>query len=255
MTQQELSRWAEYFWDLVGEEEPFPRSLERPVSKTLPLAIIKMPRLTVGQVHQWLRQRGICRSFFHDDRALRACLLADRGRGLIFLEGSDPADEQRFSLAHELAHFLLDYLAPRGRAKDVLGNRGVQIFDGIESAKPEEQLTAIFRNVPLRPLTHLMYRGEKGEIRSLRVLDSESCASQLALELLAPREYILSDITRLRPETGSWTELAEIAANHLTGRFGLPAPTARIYAQHLICVIRSGQSFREWLFGNKIGKS
>jgi Zn-dependent peptidase ImmA (M78 family) len=39
--------------------------------------------------------------------------MARAGHGFISLDGSDADDERRFSLAHELAHFLLDYQDPR----------------------------------------------------------------------------------------------------------------------------------------------
>ncbi|HZQ09243.1 MAG TPA: ImmA/IrrE family metallo-endopeptidase [Anaerolineae bacterium] len=35
---------------------------------------------------------------------------------MIFLDGSDPANEQRITVAHEIAHFLVDYQMPRARA-------------------------------------------------------------------------------------------------------------------------------------------
>lgn len=106
---------AAAFWRRVGDPPSFPRDLEAAILWGLPLAIVKLPRLRPGAVDDWFRRRGRAHGVGGADRALRACLVAFRGRGVIFLDAADAAAEFRFSLAHEAAHFIVDYLVPRER--------------------------------------------------------------------------------------------------------------------------------------------
>src|SRR5947209_7799628 len=108
---------ASAFWAEAGDEA-FPRSLRAPMARALPLSIVSLPDLRVRHIDGWLRRQSVLCALEAHDRALRACLVAFRGHGLIFLDGGDPLDEQRFSLAHELAHFLRDYQQPRARASE-----------------------------------------------------------------------------------------------------------------------------------------
>lgn len=253
MTPQETAYWADSFWSLVGQEEPFPRTLEQSIAKALPVAVVKLPRLTVASLQGWLKKRGIDSCFFHQDRRLRACLLADRGRGLIFVDGSDPADEQCLSLAHELAHFLLDYLAPRKQVEDSFGDRGLEVFDGERAAQPVERLTALLHGTALRPFMHLMERSPSNEIESLRILEAETRAGQFALELIAPRREVLRAVHSFGGQL-SWSEAAKVVAEHLVHVFGLPAGEAGRYARAIVAEVRSRQSFQEWLYEGKEGK-
>src|SRR5262245_40736818 len=113
MIDRELAACASDFWRAAGFLEPFPRSLERAIAWALPLVVVKLPSLTIERMQGWLANRNIAIDCPVGDRLLRASLLAYRGVGVVFLDGSDSPDEIRFSLAHEVAHFLLDYLRRR----------------------------------------------------------------------------------------------------------------------------------------------
>src|SRR4051794_24155656 len=104
---------AAAFWETAGMREPFPRGLREPIARALPLVLIWLPRLRPGIVQAWLIDNCVGSSCCTADRRLRACLVAWRGWGYVFLDGTDAEDEQRFSLAHELAHFLKHYWQPR----------------------------------------------------------------------------------------------------------------------------------------------
>lgn len=130
MTDRQACRLAEKFWALVDHPEPFPRAMESPILWALPLAIIMVPRLGLSEVQRWLTQRGISISLTSPARRVRACLIARAGAGIVFLDGQDPEDERRFSLVHETAHFLLDYLWPRQHALASLGGTYVRCWMG-----------------------------------------------------------------------------------------------------------------------------
>jgi uncharacterized protein DUF955 len=241
MTEQEIAARAERFWRDAGQVEPFPRSLESAVTWALPIAITKLPRLGLDGLRRWLEQRRIPFSSPVADRPLRGALFARVGHGLVFLDGSDSDDERRFSLGHEVAHFLCDYLDPRERALEALGDSIRDVLDGHRSPAPEERLTALLRDVELGLYVHWMDRRPDGAVARATILEGEDRADRLALELLAPRSTVMFHLDTGRPTTiNRLTSL-------LRSEFGLPADPAERYAAMLLVHRQAARSFREWL--------
>lgn len=247
MTNETAAAWAQDFWKRAGRIEPFPRDLESTVSWVLPLAITKLPRLTLERARFWMASRGICTPTATADRSLRACLIARAGYGIVLLEGSDPADERRMSLAHEVVHFLLDYLNPREDALRVLGEGARAVLDGVRTPTADERLAGVLRGLHVGTYTHLMERSDAGTVDRLAVVESEDRADRLALELLAPRQAVLVRLASEQPSTrGSGGAAVEAAQAVLMRDFGLPRVPARRYAA--VVVAGAGPtSFRTWL--------
>jgi hypothetical protein len=111
-----VAELAAAFWVEAGEPEPFPRDLRGPILRAFPLAVLARPSLSTGMVREWLFQRRITFPLEGADQSLRACLIARDGGGFIFLDAGDEVAEQRFSVAHELAHFLRHYWQLRQQA-------------------------------------------------------------------------------------------------------------------------------------------
>ncbi len=203
----------------AGVEEPFPRHLANAVRRALPLDVVLLPALRVSDVLAWLRQRGVRMTLAGPDRALRGCLVASRGCGVAFVDAQDSEEERRFSLAHELAHFLHDYDRPRRRAAERLGPAALEVFDGLRPPRPEERLHALLRAVPIGYHTHLLAR-DAGALAQGPEAAGEVAADRLAYELLAPADAVCAAVG---PEGGR-------AAAALRGAFGLPAAQAERYA-------------------------
>jgi hypothetical protein len=170
----------------------------------------------------WLRGEGVTYPFAGTDRPLRACLVASRGGAIAFLDAADPEDERRFSLAHELAHFLRDYWGPRRRAVARLGPGVLEVFDGERPATPAERLHGLLANVPVGFHTHLMTRAGQEQLPAA-VAAAERDADRLAYELLAPADLI-------RAGAGGRRELTRT----LRATYGLPAGHAGRYAELLL---------------------
>jgi hypothetical protein len=246
MTDHEANQAAERFWQRAASNEPYPRTLERTVLQVMPLVIVKLPGLGVRMIRQWLSERGVQIGVLAPDRGLRGGLFARGGVGVVFLDGMDTADEARFSLAHEVAHFLLDYLWPREAALRAMGERIRDVLDGVRPPSPEERLSAVLRRVKLGLFTHLLDRDALGQITRFGVLDAEDRADRLAIELLAPRPAVIADATRRGiglADPGFKEDLAKL----LAGSYGLPRPCAQRYAQYLLERNRGRGSFRDWL--------
>lgn len=241
-----LQQAVDKFWEAAGGCEPFPRSLESSVLWALPLAIVKLPRLWIRDVENWLNQVAVTVPLHSTDRPLRGCLIVYRGRGFVFLNGVDEENERRFSLAHEVAHFLLDYWQPRERAISVLGTNIASVFDGLREPTVSERVSAVLNGITVGPYTHLMNRETGGRVVSGHILDAETRADRLALELLAPASEVRQHITRRAIPALFQERIAYIGAV-LTDTFGLPPGVAERYSKFLCFSWYGGPSVRERL--------
>lgn len=214
---------ADWFWQLAGTVEPVPRSLRGAAVRVFQGLICPQPALTVRTAIAWLRDRKVDLPGAAPDRPLRACLVAHSGDGVIFIDSTDPPDEQRFSLAHELAHYLRDYLVPRRRAAMRLGPAALEVLDGWRPPSPTERLHALLGRVDLKVHVHLMERRRPDHA----VTEAEESADRLAYELLAPAAVVVrEDTARRRDQRG--------VADLLRGKYGLPACQAQDYSLLLL---------------------
>ena len=223
-----VAETAESFWITAGEPEPFPRNLRRAIARSLPLTIVLLPQLSIRAAEAWLQQESAHINVDVENRPLRACLISRFGHGLIFVDGEDSEHEQRFSIAHELAHFLRDYLLPRQRAIQRLGAGVLEVFDGVRPSLPDERIMGLLARVPVDVHVHLMDRQElRGA--SLAIETAEGNADRLAFELLAPWETVCQEMQELR-----CAQDRQAILTHLTMRYGLPPRPAVRYAHLLI---------------------
>ncbi len=218
------------FWERAGQPESFPRSLRAALGLAFPVSIKEQSPLRLSSVLDWLRINEV--PFFLDepDRPLRACLVGFNGGGVVFIEADDAEDEKRFSLAHEIGHFLRDYWQPRQHAARRLGPQVLEVFDGLRPARDEERLGAMLGRVPIGVHTHLLGRDTQGRAGA-RVTEAEQAADRLAFELLAPAREVFGRLGRKRKR--------ERAVELLQAEFGLPAAQARRYAEMLVPASRT----------------
>jgi hypothetical protein len=210
---------AEQFWRQAGTPPAFPRDLRPAVAHALPLSVTYLPRLRTSDVDAYLRRRGVACALAAGSRPLHACLIAYRESGFVFVDGADLPDEQRFSLAHEVAHFMHDHLRPRRQAAARLGASALEVLDGRRAATAAERYGAILRDISLTPFVHLTERSINGDILAAAIEEAESAADLLAYELLAPADGVIECCTD-----------AASAARELEEMYGLPAGPARRYA-------------------------
>src|SRR4051812_12428868 len=224
-----ISETADGFWANAGRQQSFPRDLRVAIALALPLTVVLLPRLRVSSVDTWLHEQGIPCGLNMRDRRLRACLVARYGQGLIFMDGADSEDEQRFSIAHELAHFLRDYWQPRELASKRLGLGVLEVLDGERPPRQDERVHAVLAAVHMGVLVHLMERTEDGHPARTEIETCEREADHLAFEVLAPAAMVMQDLTRV-----PFDERYEIVLHLLKRKFGLPAAPAAQYAMLLV---------------------
>lgn len=230
------------FWLSAGVSEDFPRTLERSLALALPVALVKLPHLRLKDVEHWLRTRSVPFSFNCHSRAMRGCLVAFAGQGVVFVDGADHADEQRVSVAHEIAHFLLDYWLPRQRAAARFGPQILEAFDGQRALTITERVSGVLQGAMLGVHTDLMERVTSSDLdRTWRI---ENRADRVAMALLAPSEDILSQLDHSTPDYP--TRLNSLASI-LHSSYGLPDHVSRSYAAELLHSCGSGPSWVESL--------
>lgn len=229
----------------------FPRDLMTDVSMHLPVSVVPLPNLSAHAVRRWLEGRSIRHQVADADRALHGCLVARAGKAIVFIDVGDDEAEARFTLAHEIAHFILDHLLPRLRVLKAFGERIRPVLDGERAPTPEEMVSAVLDRVSLGLQVHLMSRGAGGAICAWDVEESEQRADRFALELLAPGQQVIAAVRGQFGEFEKLVDQQEEAAEYIAGRFGLPRDVAASYVRHLGGRRRPRPKLSEMLLGGK----
>lgn len=184
---------------------------ESQVALRLPLAVVTVPRLTSNRIWDWLTSRRIAFDLARDDGRLRAALVAYGGVAVAFIDGTDEAIERRFSLAHEVGHFVAEYLAERSGIDRIGGTHMLEVHDGIRRATSGERLRFAVAGRPL-PLRIWRCTGQVGR--------SEQLADRVAVELLAPAEALFAAAGE-PPASDYWISLRS-RSQEAAGEFGVP---------------------------------
>lgn len=246
MPEAQLVRAADGFWHAARHlEGRFPRDIESAIAWSLPLFVVRLPHVSVREVQNYLRQRQLPVQIGAEDRPLHGCVVAIRGKGLIIVDGSDGANEVRFTLAHEVAHFLLDYQTPRQRAVAQLGTKIEEVLDGQRLGTQVERIDGLLAHAPIELYAHFMHRVD-GDTTADAIIEAESHADRLAFELIAPQAEVWRALPRLFARQ-TYLERTATLRRLLARRFGLPSDAAQQYSAMLCRSRFSGPSVREWL--------
>ena len=232
------------FWQSCGEPEPFPRTLERSIALALPLTVIKLPHLKLSLIETWLTRRGVAFQFNCQSRNVRGCLVAFAGQGVIFVDGTDSDDEQRFTLAHETAHFLMDYQLPRETAARKFGQAIIEVLDGHRPPSVTERVHSVLAGASIGVYTKLMERNQASDGFDSGIWEIEDRADRVALALLAPPESVL---TATDVSAKIFAERQASITSTLVQQFGLPRPIATAYGHSLLSSTGRGPSWVESL--------
>ena len=177
MTPARLRRIADEFWRRVPDLAAVrPRPIRAAAEAALPVTLVDdLDPLTPAAVASWLLRHGHVAGVDGDERLL-GCLHAARGFGHLFVQPGQGEARERFTVAHETAHFLLHHDLPRREA----GGAVLAVLDGDRPATPAERLNGALTARPVRPHVHL-YRGESEDAAE------DECDALAALLLDLPR--------------------------------------------------------------------
>ncbi|MGE0539379.1 MAG: hypothetical protein AB7R89_04300 [Dehalococcoidia bacterium] len=240
-----IARLAAEFWSEAGGADDFPREPEPLITFHLPISVHPLPDLSCAVVSDWAARLGLPPLDDATDRPLRGCLLAYAGEAVLLLDGGDDRAQRRVTVAHELGHYLIEIREPRRRVVHALGGDALAVLDGVRPATFDERLNAALAGTPLGVHVHLMTREEDGSIACARVAAAECAADDFALELLAPRSSLRTEVLALagQPLQQRWA----LASGLLIDRYDLPPIIAGGYAKELVHDLTGDESVRERL--------
>jgi hypothetical protein len=224
-----LRERAAAFWAGAPESAWRRGDIEAAVAWSAPLAVVVLPNLDARRARGWLAERGARLGDGDANRPLRGLLLAARGVGIVFLDGTLAPADRRFTVAHELGHFLLAYLEPRERVLREAPSL-LEVVDGRRPPTRTERAQALLARVPIGLHAHLLDRDVHGAAAP-DVEAAEDAASQFALEVLAPWSAALDAAREVVGDRRSphGELLAEVTAR-FAERFALPADRAAVRA-------------------------
>ena len=246
MTEGWIRRTVEDFWKRAGQIESPPRQLGDSITWALPITVEKVPNLWIREVQTWLEKHGIPYLLPYSNRPLYGCLIAYRGNGIVLLDETDPDDQRRFSLAHETAHFLVDYLHPREHAIVKLGENITEVLDGLRPQTLDERIYSALDRISLGIQIDLMERPRDGSHSYGDIIEVEDRADRLALELLASADEVYQYIMAAGKPI-AFQEGIHLTIQILIEIFGLPEGIAQTYGNYLYRSWCKGPTFKEWL--------
>lgn len=236
-----ISKIAKDFWASYGMKPNPPYDIQAAVSLILPVDVVCLSSLSILKIESWLEKRGIAFSTGVGNRDLHGFILTYQDSGFIFINGSDPENERRYTIAHEVSHFILDYKIPREMAIKKLGYEIQEVLDGLREPTYEERIDGILSSVNVHLYTHLLEKSTDGSFTDLHVLNSENDADSLALELLAPSAMIIKE-TKGKNKKTVFEEFKKKCNAILTTKYDLPITIAEEYASRISYGITGGPS-------------
>ena len=238
-----IEYWAAWFWKRAGERGGFPTNIEYAAMSALEVIIEEVDNLTVSTAASSFGEAKSLRSGSMRDRTLRGCVVFSPNGATILVEANDDEAQRRFTVAHEVAHFILEVKRRRERAESRLGRGFDDILYGLREATDAERIDAWLRGVRLDPILHLMDRAPDGRHKCGRTNEAECAADDLALEILAPSSEMASSIAAFR--SSRFSETLDAASEIAERRFGLPKYVAERYASRLVWQMKGGPSSAE----------
>lgn len=237
--------WADWFWKRAGGRSQYPADIGYAASCALAVAVHAAPGLTVRAAAARLSRFGVSlpSQFPSADRPLRGCIAVGQSGAIILVDGDDSEDERRFTVTHEVSHYILEARVHHDRALRLMGEDHIEILYGSREPTTDERVDAWLKRVRAIPFAHLMDRAPDGGYGCGQTLSAECDADSLAVEMLAPRSEMAGVVRANRHMP--FRRAVDEAALAARRRYGLPTSIATEYANRLVWLIRGGPSVAE----------
>jgi len=242
----QIGRIAREFWLKADPAHQRVLDIAKAVSNILPLRIIYLKGLTLETLDNWLKDRGIPNNQEISNKSLHGVIMIREGRGFIFVNADDSTIEQRFTIAHEVSHYFLDYQIPRENAMLKIGPEIEHVLNGKEPASDLQKVKALLKGISIQPYSHFIEKSGNGSFLSWINFNSENEADYLALELLAPRSVVIKN-TVTNAKRLNYTQFVRKCQELLREQYQIPDDVAHQYATELAYSVTNGPSFLDKL--------
>ena len=243
MTMISVRYWSDWFWRRAGGRFSYPADIAYAAMCALDVYVEEVAGLTPVRAAAYVGREGLWILDGADERSLHGCVIIGRSGAAILVEKNEDEAEKRFTVAHEVSHYILEVKQRHNRAADVMGQEFTDTLYGLREATPTERIDAWLNNTHSDALAHFMDRAPGGGYGCSRTLEAECVADDLALEILAPRSELMAAISSV-----GFSESLKAARRISEGRFGLPEGVAERYASRIVWQMKGGPSTAE-LFG------
>ena len=185
--------WADWFWKLAGGRSQYPADIGYAASCALAVAVHAAPGLTIRAAVACLPRFGVSlpNQLPSADRPLCGYIAVGQAGAIILVDGDDSEDERRFTVAHEMSHYILEVHTHRVRAERMMDRNYLAVLYGSREPTNDERLDAWLKRVRTTPFAHLMDRAPDGGHGCGQTLSAECDADALAVEILAPRSEMV----------------------------------------------------------------
>lgn len=190
MKKSDLKKISNRFWTDSGLKSDYPRKIEEAVLRNFPISIVKIETLAYEPLKCWFEERELFNVLPTFSGNLLGAIFAFKGNALLFVEATLPSQELRYTIAHEVGHFLFDYHFKRKRVQETVGVNAEEILDGTRVASLGERVDAILLGVDLKPYYHLLAEQKCISISRGQIESAEDNADFLADELIAPEDVV-----------------------------------------------------------------
>jgi hypothetical protein len=243
-----IAKMASEFWEQAASSGIRRYDIEEAAKIVLSVVIVNVPGLNMSKARNWLLLRGLPDIIGYndvDDRIMHGFIVSERGTGLIFVNSDDSPLERRFTVAHEVGHFIMDHLLPRQLAVSKLGRRAEEVLNSDSVADNPLLVEALVRSVDIVRRPFSIEKEGDGSFRSWQNYNAENGADGLALELLAPAAEVV--LAAAGGKKLSYSACLEQCLSILEDRYSLPPSIAGPYAAKLAYNVTGGPSVLEKL--------
>ncbi len=245
-SRPQIQRIAHEFWSKADPKHRLDFDIMNAVNGSLTVDLIPVQQLSLQKIDSWLVARTINIGIDVNDRNLHGALLIKNGSVFMFIDAAVCEMEQRFTVAHEVSHFLLDYQLPRERAILAFGQEIEEVLNGNASASTSQLVMSVIKGIDLNPYTLLIEKTGNGSFSNWCNFNSENEADYLALELLAPRARVINDtVSSARRLT--YAQFTRKSQEILIEKYRIPVTVAHQYASELAYSVTKGPSFLDKL--------
>ena len=237
------AHWASWFWKRAGGRSAPPVDIGYAATCALAIGIRPINGLTTSTAMGHLENIGFPCADGVDERELHGCIAVGPRGAMILVEMRDDEAQRRFTIAHEVAHYILEVHRHHRRAAQKMGLYYVDILYGSREAAPSERIDAWLNNVRSSAITHFMDRDPNGRYGCGTTLEAECVADRLAIEILAPRAEMVRDA--LDYGKLPFRDLSDAVRQIAEQRFGLPGAVAAPHANRIAWSLTRGPSTAE----------